>query len=477
MTKKSFRLSASGLKNIVLSSNTEFNSSSNSSEGDIFKFIFEDQEVKLNRIYAEFISPIVSHIHHSDPTIDSIVIERLHDGMLSSEAIESFKQISVGNSIEIDEKTSQELRNLSILIGNEEIFDRMNDLYPVALEEEKICEIIENLKYFENFKKNNKKDLYFQFLNDDKIIDFIASHFYCEDKSLACLAKPVLHRIISSSQLKVSSEDSLFEFINDIFSKEGDEEEEELTKIHFYEELELAELSDEKLSEFVDEVDPSEMTGTIWMKVKDVIKRRNDKKVSDIQLMNRYFRQNDHKERLKEMTIEYDVKSNDGFKGVIFHLGNGNGINSVKDGKIDIKASSASSGSLNNVVDFDNKSASFNTRSEQDSWILYDFKERKLKPSQYSIMSDHWNLSGSGYHRPQTWIIEGSNDEKEWTTLDSRQNEKSLDSLNVSKTFEIQNKNNEYYRYIRIHQTGPNTGGSYDLRFSSLEYFGVLLEP
>lgn len=99
MTKKSFILSASGLKNIVLSSNTEFNSSSNSSEGDIFKFIFEDQEVKLNRIYAEFISPIVSHIHHSDPTIDSIVIERLHDGMLSSEAIESFKQISVGNSI------------------------------------------------------------------------------------------------------------------------------------------------------------------------------------------------------------------------------------------------------------------------------------------------------------------------------------------------------------------------------------------
>ena len=59
----------------------------------------------------------------------------------------------------------------------------------------------------------------------------------------------------------------------------------------------------------------------------------------------------------------------------------------------------------------------------------------------------------------------------------TRQNEKSLDSQSVSNTFEIKNKNNEFYRYIRIRQTGLNTGNDNDFRFSSLEYFGTILEP
>ena len=62
MNKKSFFLSSAGLKNLV----------QNQSYGDDFKFIFGEHEIKMKNLFAEFISPYVSQIHQSDPTITSI---------------------------------------------------------------------------------------------------------------------------------------------------------------------------------------------------------------------------------------------------------------------------------------------------------------------------------------------------------------------------------------------------------------------
>ena len=68
MNKTSTILSASGLKNVHINHETE----------EDFVFIFGKEELKMNNIYAEFISPIVSNLHHSrvshihqiDPTIN-----------------------------------------------------------------------------------------------------------------------------------------------------------------------------------------------------------------------------------------------------------------------------------------------------------------------------------------------------------------------------------------------------------------------
>ena len=62
MKKKSFILSSAGLKNLV----------QNQSYGDDFKFIFGEHEIQMKNLFAEFISPYVSQIHQSDPTINSI---------------------------------------------------------------------------------------------------------------------------------------------------------------------------------------------------------------------------------------------------------------------------------------------------------------------------------------------------------------------------------------------------------------------
>ena len=102
-----------------------------------------------------------------------------------------------------------------------------------------------------------------------------------------------------------------------------------------------------------------------------------------------------------------------------------------------------------------------------------------MKPSHYSIRSNNWS-GGQGSCHPKSWNIEGSNDNINWTLLDKRTNDRSLDGSGFSNTFEIEESKttNEYFQYLRITQTDVNTfGDDNSLIFSALEYFGTIQEP
>ncbi|KAK8845788.1 hypothetical protein M9Y10_020708 [Tritrichomonas musculus] len=101
MNKKSFILSSSGLKNLV----------PNQSYGEDFKFIFAEHEIQMKNLFAEFISPYVSQIHQSDPTISSIHFSNTnstkrskinHLSKLNEKIFSLFESISQGDSINID---------------------------------------------------------------------------------------------------------------------------------------------------------------------------------------------------------------------------------------------------------------------------------------------------------------------------------------------------------------------------------------
>ena len=89
---KYFHISASGLKNIIFASN----------ENEDFRFVIGSEEIKMRKILADFISPLVSHIHHSDPTIDSLSLnkfiryEKQEDinKIITTELIENIKKIN-----------------------------------------------------------------------------------------------------------------------------------------------------------------------------------------------------------------------------------------------------------------------------------------------------------------------------------------------------------------------------------------------
>ena len=69
-TTNTLILSSAGLKNIV---------SSNKVYGEDFTFIFGKEKYTMSNVLAEFLSPKVSKLHKTDPTIDHISYDKLEN--------------------------------------------------------------------------------------------------------------------------------------------------------------------------------------------------------------------------------------------------------------------------------------------------------------------------------------------------------------------------------------------------------------
>lgn len=288
------------------------------------------------------------------------------------------------------------------------------------------------------------------------MIDVISSHFQTNETKFLNLSKSTIYSIISNEHFKAKNADSLFEFINQIL-EEDEEENCYYTKMNFYEFVDINSLNETNKKEFIDNIEYDLINHEIWNKLKEFFYSQINLKPINQSNSN-------------ITNIEYTNNPNNEFNGIVSYL-------LAKGITINVTSSSVFGGSEKNVIDFSNKNESYNSMSQPNTWVLYDFKERKVKPSHYTIMSDHWIDSLPGRFRPQSWVIEGSNDKQYWTKLDVHLNDKSLDSQSVIKTFSIQNNNNnEYFQYLRIRQTDINTGGDHILRFSSLEYFGSIIE-
>ena len=277
------------------------------------------------------------------------------------------------------------------------------------------------------------------------------------------LPKSVLFSIISNENLKTSNVDSLFDFINKIFSNTKDDRNDisdDLNLISFYEQLDIEKLSKDKFEELIESINLEEITRLLWYKLKKYIKFNN-------------LREKNSSISKPEVKIEYDNNSNNRFKGIINYLGQGKSKSAVDKGIINVTGSSTLNNSNGyqplNAVDYQNINSQFYTKNLPDQWLCIDFKDRKVKASHYSVRSHAYQ---SNWYNVQSWCIEGSNDQKSWTTLDTRNGNKSLDGLNATNTFSIPNSTN-FYQFLRLRQTGVNT---YNKNNTGLEFFGTVKE-
>lgn len=111
-------LSAAGLKNIVLRNDSE----------DQFEFIFGSHSIRMNKIFADFFSPLVSKIHQADPTVDSIdFTNKIATTNISEETFSLLEELSGGNFVEFCEEQRIELRMISIFLENEELFSLLSE--------------------------------------------------------------------------------------------------------------------------------------------------------------------------------------------------------------------------------------------------------------------------------------------------------------------------------------------------------------
>ena len=177
---------------------------------------------------------------------------------------------------------------------------------------------------------------------------------------------------------------------------------------------------------------------------------------------------------LKEMSpkeFRYDKAAP--LRGIIAHLTQKFGGNVHEKGIVEVTASSVTcSLEPKHAVELGSDSE-FCSRGTEDSWLCYDFKGgRRVTPTSYSIRSYQDD------YRPKPWVLEVSNDGCSWQPVDRRRNNSDLKGRGfVTHNFSINPVPGEGFRFVRLHITGKNHGGSDCLDLTSFEVFGTLFEP
>lgn len=206
--------------------------------------------------------------------------------------------------------------------------------------------------------------------------------------------------------------------------------------------------NDEKLKNEMEKRETSD--GLLDKKItglKDEFKKTNSKEEKGIELL--------HKED---------------FKGIIKYLTDKTGGNIHDNNTINVTSNSChnSSDQPKNLLDF-NCENYYQAKSKNDSWICFNFKNKRIKITSYSIKS---HVSSSQYHL-KSWILEVSNDGQNWINIDEHQNCEALNGSGNVGTFNV--KSYGFTQYVRLHQTDTPWGG-HNLWFHYLEFYGYLKE-
>ena len=125
---------------------------------------------------------------------------------------------------------------------------------------------------------------------------------------------------------------------------------------------------------------------------------------------------------------------------------------------------------VENIVEDDNDKDFF-TYNEPDSWIKFDFKERKVLLDHYTLKT--WSGDESCAHL-KNWVLEVSDDDNNFTEIDKRENCDLLYGKLKTATFEVSHSTPA--RFVRLRQTGENWCGDNDLLLNQIEFSGFICE-
>ena len=121
---------------------------------------------------------------------------------------------------------------------------------------------------------------------------------------------------------------------------------------------------------------------------------------------------------------------------------------------------------LRNIIRYDKKNIenyyAYNTPDHNN--VYYNFVNRKINITGYTIRVPQII---NEYHMPKTWMIIGSNDEKEWTLIDMKENNNEINNENRCVYFECTNTV-EFFKYIRFKKVGL------PVFLSAIEFFGYI---
>ena len=167
--------------------------------------------------------------------------------------------------------------------------------------------------------------------------------------------------------------------------------------------------------------------------------------------------------------IEVAYNSSQPFNGIIAHLMDKRYTNVHE---VVTVTSSICMCSAPNTVNLGSIS-DFCSSDKSNSWICYDFRDRRVTPTSYSL-----KLSGlePGDNHLKSWALEVSNDGSEgpWEIVDFRENNFDLNGCYFTRNFAISDPPSGSFRFFRLRQTGKSHQGNDILVICALELFGTL---
>lgn len=412
-----------------------------------FTFIVNGEEIHTPKIISDLLSPKISENHISDPTVETFTINTRNKGHFST----------ILSLLTFQEKTipADELPFVSEVL---EILQNkhFNVILPKRREEIKFDNIFDLIKEHEN-----NEVLYKEYLDEE--IDFLSENFFQlneeQEERIRELTFCTIERIFSNyDKLQLVDENQLLRVVNCLYKSDS-----KYSVLYKY--VVFTFVDEHEMSDFIEFFDISDIDGGVWQSLAERLKQKVFLRETQSAL-----------KRFKDHGNVFYCKHDDGFDGIIRHLqkeSNGN-IKSV----IDITSSplhfNSESYTPYNVCLFEDKDKDnyFHTTDEQNSWILFDFKEHKIIPSNYIIKSSSY---GQNMNNPKTWKLEGSNDKSSWEPLDEQRDCPYFNGPYLVHTFDIKKGVTTPFRYIRMTQTGPNWYGYHYFTLDSIEFYGSLI--
>lgn len=414
-----------------------------------FTFIVDGHEYRTSRFEADLISPIIRNRHFTDESNDQFIINT--KGTFPSCKFTDFLSLLTFESQEISQKNQKFFKFLFSILGNEE-----GQILIESSEKVNIHNIFEIISEKQFISPNGEIE---------KEVKYAAEHFEELNKEeMKKLDVNIIESIIESDQLKIEDEDSLLNFIVDLYLYDR--------RLSFlFEKVFFSNVSNEALSNFFDAFNYNDMNGGIWHSIVD---RTTNSQIKTDESLRPYTRT---KLNVKELPYNYGDELN----GIINYLTVKAGGNLQDHEIIKIESSSCQNEpgynfSVKNLLNFNNLGdrSMWSPNNERNAHIFYDFFDRKVKLTDYTFHTP----KDESRDYPKSWSIECSNDLINWIEVDNRLNQYVMNRKNVCKTFKCQNKSDQFYRYVKITSKGPcwSNPNRFYFDLSAVEFFGSIYE-
>lgn len=427
-----------------------------------FSFIVDGKKHFTSRIIADILSPKIRNLHYTDESIDEFYIntDKSSSEMVGEDYFEEFLQLCTFDNKKLNPEFQELFSQYFYKLGNIDEYFRIQSDFLALLTPENA---IDRLLKVQKIANSNSDEFNHQQDFMQKLISFIASHFEEFDKeNLKRLSIDFIEEIIQADSLKIADEDSLLQFLIEVY-------EENPSCSFLFENVIFSNVTEKVLKEFINVFSIENLNSQIWSSIcrrlfKSKLKNKLNCKPS------RYI------EKVPNFK-EFKPGEGNEFNGIMRYLTEKTGGNIHVNNTIEITSNSYCIHPMN-LVDYESDNI-FHSKNEKDIFICFDFKDKLVQVSSYSIKSHPY---GPNNGHLANWVIEVSKDGSNWEEIDRHYDDQTLNNSNVIATFDVSNEKNDFYQFVRLKQTGYSWNGypnsnSYLFYFYFIEFFGKLIEP